>query len=167
MHLAISQWNQFILCEIIPNVTSHTFRQSGIYRMNKNDNCLLLVLTLLSMPNQGIWELLYNHWLFWGQRCNNYQEFIVSVFLRNHLHVKIVQFLFVRTFTMMALSIILGQIMKFCWSLWSTWIIISVNCYSVTYELTYHHFPNPIESVGKSVLSSTFTPYPWLTSLIL
>ena len=49
----------------------------------------------------------------------------------------------------------------------STWIIISVNCYSVTYELTYHHFPNPIESVGKSVLSSTFTPYPWLTSLIL
>ena len=38
------------------------------------------------------------------------------------------------------------------WS-WSTWIVIPVNCYSVTYELTYHHFPNPIESVGKSVLS--------------
>ena len=73
----------------------------------------------------------------------------------------------VRTFTMKALSTILGQIMKFCWLCWSTWIIISVNCYSVTYELTYHHFPNPIESVGKSVLSSTFTPYTWLTSLIL
>jgi len=60
---------------------------------------------------------------------------------------------------MTALSIILGQLMLIM-------IMVNmnhpvpVNCYSVTYELTYHHFPNPIESVGKSVLSfSTFTPY--------
>jgi len=58
----------------------------------------LLVLTLLSRPTLGFEELPYNHWLFWGQRCNNYQEFIVSVFLRNHLHVKIVQFRFCENF---------------------------------------------------------------------
>ena len=160
MHLTISQWNQFILCEIIPNVTSHTFRRSGIYRMNKNDNCLLLVLTLCQCPIKAF------------ENCCTIIDYFEAkdvIIIKNSLFQFLLEIscmsrlcnFFVRTFTMMALSIILGQIMKFSWSLWSTWIIISVNCYSVTYELTYHHFPNPIES---ELVNLFFLPTSHLTT---
>ena len=40
-----------------------------------------------------------------------------------------------------------------------TLLNISVCRYSVTYELTYHHFPNPINQLVNLFFPSTFPPY--------
>jgi len=81
----------------------------------------------------------------------DYFEAKDSVFVSSRSFCKNVRELFTKT----ALSIVLGDILPGI----GQHEFPRISCYSVTYELTYHHFPNPIESVGKSVLSSTFTLY--------
>ena len=81
----------------------------------------------------------------------DYFEAKDSVFVSSKSFCKNVRELFTKT----ALSIVLGDILPG----FGQHEFPRISCYSVTYELTYHHFPNPIESVGKSVLSSTFTLY--------
>lgn len=122
----------------------------------------LLVLTLLSWPLKALKNCCTIIDYFEAKDVIIIKNSLFPFSTRNQLHVKILYENFYN-----------DGIINHSWPNYevllirSTWIIISVNCYSVTYELTYHHFPNPIESVGKSVLSSPFTPYPWLTSLIL
>ena len=118
---------------------------------------------------EHFWRIaVYNHWLFWGQRCNNYQTFIVSFFFYEKSCAWLDYAMSLREFSQWRhYRSFLAKIWNSADSLTTDVRFSANNQLTVTYELTYHHFPNPILSVGKSVLSSTFSLYPWLTSLIL